>query len=146
MSTAMLLNRPCLRLSRGFVCNYCMQLFYDLGGAIADAVNQYVWRHIKNVDWRRITVIISRCITIDDFVDSILVVKEKDSVLNDHECVPCSKANTSTTSRDSTKCYHWLQRYLLNIFQHVWKSAIIACRSCSALYAITAHVTTALGR
>ena len=40
-------------------------------------------------------------------------------------------------SRDSTKRYHWLQHYgLMNIFEHVWKPAIIACNDCSALHAI----------
>ena len=32
---------------------------------------------------------------------------------------------------------------LMNIFQHVWKPAIIACSNCSALHAIIAHETTA---
>jgi len=33
----------------------------------------------------------------------------------------------------------------MNIFQHVWQPAITACRNCSALHAIIAHVTTVLG-
>ena len=40
-------------------------------------------------------------------------------------------------SYDSTKRCHWLQHFgLLNIFEHVWKRAIIACNNCSALHAI----------
>jgi len=40
-------------------------------------------------------------------------------------------------SHDSTKRCHWLQHFgLINIFEHVWKPAIIACNNCSALHAI----------
>jgi len=40
-------------------------------------------------------------------------------------------------SIDSTKRCHWLQHFgLMNIFEHVWKPAITACRNCSALHAI----------
>ena len=40
-------------------------------------------------------------------------------------------------SRDSTKRCHWLQHFgLMNIFEHVWKPAIIACNNCNALHAI----------
>jgi len=40
-------------------------------------------------------------------------------------------------SRDSTKRCHKLQHFgLMNIFEHVWKPAIIACNNCSALHAI----------
>ena len=40
-------------------------------------------------------------------------------------------------SRDSTKRCHWLQQFgLMNIFEHVWKPAIIASKNCSALHAI----------
>jgi len=74
-----------------------------------------------------------------------LIVKEKESLLNDNGCVPCSNSNTSTTSRDSTKRCHWLQHFcLMNMFQHVWKPVIIARKNCSALRAIIAHETTAL--
>jgi len=33
---------------------------------------------------------------------------------------------------------------LVNICQHVWKPAVIACMNCSALHAIIARETTAL--
>ena len=61
-----------------------------------------------------------------------------DSLLSKHDYVTCK-------SRNSTKRCHWLQHFgLMNIFQHVRKPAIIACRNCSALHAIIAHETTAL--
>jgi len=55
--TAQLLFTP---LSRGFMCNYCVQLFQDLGGAIA--VNQWVLSHTSKMSADEKT---------DDFIGSI---------------------------------------------------------------------------
>jgi len=52
-----------------------------------------------------------------------LVVKERESMLNDYGCVPYSSGNTSTTSRDSTNRWHWLQHFFASwIFSNTFES------------------------
>ena len=50
-------------------------------------------------------------------------------------------------SRDFTKRCHWLQHFgLMNIFEHVWKPAIIACNNWSELHAINCTCNHGLRR
>jgi len=87
-----------------------------------------VWCHLKNVCWRRITVIISLVAFSCNLTLTVSTI---------------TRYVTSTSTQvlcDSTKRCHWLQHFcLMNIFEHVWRPAIIECRNGSALHAIIAQ-------
>jgi len=92
-----------------------------------------VWRHFKNVRWRSVTVITYSYYQPlrqqRRFHFSCKRKRKRVKQLWMHN-LPCSNGNTSSTSRDSTKRCYWLQHLcLMNIFHHVWKPAIIACRN-----------------